>query len=74
MSSFPAVGGKDLIRALKVLGFEVVRSRGSHFWLEHSDGRATVIPVHANETIGIGLLYRILRECEITKQELSQHL
>lgn len=74
MSSFPAVGGTDLIRALKALGFEVVRSRGSHFWLEHSDGRATVIPVHANETIGIGLLYRILRECEITKQELSQHL
>jgi predicted RNA binding protein YcfA (HicA-like mRNA interferase family) len=74
MSSFPAVGGKDLIRALKSLGFEVVRSRGSHYWLEHQDGRSTVIPMHANETIGIGLLSRILRECEVTKVELLDHL
>ena len=74
MSRFPAVGGKDLIRALKGLGFEVVRSRGSHFWIEHQDGRSTVIPVHSNETIGIGLLSRILRECEITKAELLEHL
>ncbi len=74
MSNVPAVGGKDLIRALKALGFEIIRSRGSHFWLEHSDGRSTVIPVHANETIGKGLLSRILRECEVTKEDLSQHL
>ncbi|HZK76226.1 MAG TPA: type II toxin-antitoxin system HicA family toxin [Candidatus Kapabacteria bacterium] len=74
MSSFPAVGGKDLIRALKALGFEMTRSRGSHFWLEHSDGRSTVIPVHSNETIGVGLLSRILRECEVTREELSRHL
>jgi len=74
MSNVPAVGGEDLVRALKALGFEIIRSRGSHFWLEHSDGRSTVIPVHANETIGKGLLSRILRECEVTKEELSQHL
>jgi predicted RNA binding protein YcfA (HicA-like mRNA interferase family) len=74
MSRFPAIGGKDLLRALKSLGFEVVRSRGSHFWVEHRDGRSTVIPVHANETIGIGLLSRILRECEVTKEQLQEHL
>ena len=74
MSQFPAVGGKDLIRALSELGFVVARSRGSHFWLEHPDGRATVIPVHGNESIGKGLLARILRECEVTRNELIAHL
>ena len=74
MSQFPAVGGKDLVRALGKLGFDVVRSRGSHFWLEHPDGRATVIPIHANETIGKGLLSRILRECEVAREELLLHI
>jgi predicted RNA binding protein YcfA (HicA-like mRNA interferase family) len=74
MSNFPAVGGKDLIRALKALGFEIRRSRGSHYWLEHSDGRSTVVPVHANETIGKGLFSRILRECEVSREDIAKHL
>ena len=31
--------------ALKQLGFEVVRTKGSHSFLRHADGRATVVPV-----------------------------
>jgi predicted RNA binding protein YcfA (HicA-like mRNA interferase family) len=70
MSKMPAIGGKDLVRALHFLGFNEVRIRGSHHFLEHSDGRATVIPVHGNETIGPGLLSRIMRESEITREQL----
>ena len=74
MSKFPAIGGKDLIRALRSLGFEVTRVRGSHHFLEHTDGRVTVVPVHGNETIGPGLLARILRECEVSRDELLSAL
>ena len=52
MSNFPAVTGQRLIKALKKIGFEVVRTKGSHNFLQHPDGRCTVVPVHAGETIG----------------------
>ncbi|MEM1354652.1 MAG: type II toxin-antitoxin system HicA family toxin [Planctomycetota bacterium] len=68
---FPRVSGPQLITALGKVGFEVARIRGSHYFLKHSDGRATVVPVHRGETIGPGLLSKILRDCEMTKQELG---
>jgi predicted RNA binding protein YcfA (HicA-like mRNA interferase family) len=74
VSSLPALTGKHLIRALKKIGFEVVRSRGSHNFLQHSDGRCTVVPVHAGETIGRGLLAQIMRDCEITTEDLIKIL
>lgn len=74
MSNFPAITGKHLIKGLKKIGFEVVRSKGSHNFLQHSDGRCTVVPVHPGETIGRGLLAQIMRDCEITLEDLKEIL
>jgi predicted RNA binding protein YcfA (HicA-like mRNA interferase family) len=74
MSGIPAVSGLALIRALRKCGFEVIRTRGSHHFLRHPDGRCTVVPVHRGETIGRGLLSQILRDCEIDKTELLKWL
>jgi predicted RNA binding protein YcfA (HicA-like mRNA interferase family) len=74
MSNFPAVSGQRLIKALRKLGFEVIRSKGSHNFLQHADGRCTVVPVHAGETIGKGLLSQIIRDCEISIEELKKLL
>lgn len=63
--------GNDLIRALRKAGFEAIRVRGSHHFLRHDDGRATVVPVHSGETIGPGLLSKILRDCELSTNELD---
>jgi predicted RNA binding protein YcfA (HicA-like mRNA interferase family) len=54
---------------LKKAGFEIIRQKGSHVFLRHSDGRVTVVPVHKGETIGVGLLLKILRDVDITKEE-----
>jgi predicted RNA binding protein YcfA (HicA-like mRNA interferase family) len=59
----PQVTGKKLLAVLTVFGFEVVRVRGSHHFLRNPDGLTTVVPVHANETIGPGLLGKIMRDC-----------
>ncbi|HMK74795.1 MAG TPA: type II toxin-antitoxin system HicA family toxin [Thermodesulfobacteriota bacterium] len=48
--------------------------RGSHVFLKHDDGRATVVPIHSGETIGPGLLSKILRDVEMTKDELLKIL
>jgi predicted RNA binding protein YcfA (HicA-like mRNA interferase family) len=68
------ITGKELIRGLKKLGFEVVRTHGSHHRLRHPDGRITTVPVHAGETIGPGLLGQILRDCELAHEQLEEVL
>lgn len=71
MARLPRLKGKELIRILKGHGFEIVRIRGSHHSMRHFDGRYTVIPVHAGETIGTGLLLKILKDTELSKGDLE---
>jgi predicted RNA binding protein YcfA (HicA-like mRNA interferase family) len=72
MTALPSIRGKDLVVALKKAGFDVVRIKGSHHFLRRQDGRTTVVPVHAGETIGPGLLSKILRDCELDREELHK--
>jgi predicted RNA binding protein YcfA (HicA-like mRNA interferase family) len=74
MTRLPRITGKKIVAALGRAGFETVRTKGSHFYLRHPDGRATVVPVHAGETLGPGLLAQILRDCELSSQDLRQLL
>lgn len=74
MSKLPSITGRKLIAALKRLGFQVVRTRGSHNYLQHADGRATVVPMHRGEDIGRGLMAKILRDAEISAAQLKEHL
>ena len=74
MSNIPVVTGKQIIVALKKAGFIVVRIKGSHHFLKHSDGRCTVVPIHSNESIGIGLFSKILKDCEFTKANFNKIL
>jgi len=68
------VTGKELIKALARLGFEVIRVHGSHHRVRHPDGRVTTVPVHAGEVIGPGLLGQILRDCDLSDEDLDQLL
>ena len=68
------VTGKEFISALQRAGFEVTRQRGSHHFLRHSDGRVTTVPVHSGETIGPGLLSKILRDVKLSRAELERLL
>ncbi len=70
MSRFSSLTGKEIISLLKKRGFIVERQRGSHVFMKHEDGRATVVPLHSGETIGPGLLSKILRDVEMTKDDL----
>lgn len=65
MSNIPAITGKKMIKTLTKAGFEVIRIKGSHHFVQHPDGRRSVVPVHGKETIGKGLFFQILRDCEI---------
>jgi len=71
MTKLPRLNGRDVIRALSNGGFRVIRVRGSHHLLKHADGRVTTVPVHGAEIIGPGLLSRIIRDCNLTRDEFA---
>lgn len=70
MSRFPSITGVEMIKALSKVGFSVVRTKGSHHRLEHADGRKTTVPVHGKETLGPGILLKILRDLDLTRDDL----
>lgn len=74
MTLLPALAGKELLSVLKKAGFEVIRIKGSHHFIQHPDGRSTVVPVHAGETVGPGLFAKILRDCELSREQLKNLL
>lgn len=74
MPRLPRVRGRQLLSALQRLGFRVARIKGSHHMLQHPDGRRTVVPVHAGEIIGPGLLNAILKDTELTIEDLEEQL
>ena len=74
MTRLPRLKGKELVRALQRAGFSVDRTRGSHVFLRHPDGRTTTVPIHSGETIGPGLLRAILRDVELSVDELAAFL
>ncbi len=74
MTRLPRATGQQVIAALRQVGFEVIRIKGSHHFLQHVDGRCTIVPVHRGEVIGPGLMSKILRDCEIDRDELVKLL
>ncbi|MFT4297604.1 MAG: type II toxin-antitoxin system HicA family toxin [Candidatus Woesearchaeota archaeon] len=64
------ISGKKLAKIIERLGFLHVHTVGSHWVYKHSDGRKTTIPIHSNETIGVGLLIKIIKkDLRMTKDE-----
>ena len=74
MLRLPRLRGREVIAALRRAGFIVLRIKGSHHFMQHPDGRRTVVPVHAGETIGPGLLNKILKDTEMGAEEFESWL
>ena len=72
--SLKPLPARKVLKILSVLGFKIVRKRGSHIVLKHPDGRITVVPVHAAENIGPGLLLKIIKDAKLTKEEFLKLL
>jgi predicted RNA binding protein YcfA (HicA-like mRNA interferase family) len=71
----PMIKPGQLIRALERLGFSCTKkSKGSHFRYKHLDGRKTTVPVHKGKDISRGLLRKILRDIDISLEELKKLL
>ena len=68
------VTGRQALKALQRAGFLLIRTKGSHHFMRHPDGRSTVVPVHAGETLGPGLFNQILKDVEIERDNFYELL
>lgn len=71
MAYLPILKPTKLIKIIEKEGFTKDRQSGSHAIFIHSDGRWTTVPIH-RKTIGKGLLRKILRDTQITSEELRK--
>ena len=67
------VKGKELLKALRKLGFTEVGKKGSHVRVSNPDGRWTQIAVHP-KPIPQGTLRAILRQADLSIEELLEIL
>ncbi len=74
MPKLPSIKAEDVIKALRKIGFEKVRQKGSHIRLKHPDNRIVTIPVHTGKILGKGLLRKILRDSKLTLEEFLELL
>jgi predicted RNA binding protein YcfA (HicA-like mRNA interferase family) len=71
----PRISGQQLIRALKRAGYIQQRQRGSHVHLKRdSDGRRVIVPIHVGRDVPLGTLRAILRDADITPDQLIELL
>ena len=72
MPKLPVVSGKEIIKVLSKIGYEHIRTSGSHAILNKIDkqrGKITV-PVPLHRELGKGTLKSIMRQVGINLQEL----
>ena len=76
MPKLPILSGKDIVKALQKLGFQHIRTRGSHAILSKGDsenGKIT-LPVPLHRELAKGTLKSIMRQANITLEKLLELL
>jgi predicted RNA binding protein YcfA (HicA-like mRNA interferase family) len=72
MTRLLPISGRKMCKILERLGFEKVHQVGSHARYIHPDGRKTVVPIHGNEELSIGLVKDILNQIKLSRQEYEK--
>ena len=68
----PAVKPQELIRVLERRGWQLIRTRGSHYVFKHPEfPNRIVVPIHGRE-LKRGILTAIMKDAGISRQELRE--
>ncbi len=73
MPRLPVLSANDVIKALKRMGFEVVRQSGSHIHLWHEERRILVtVPNHRE--LAKGTLNAIIKQSKVSREEFLSYV
>ena len=65
MTRIPALRANEIVRALRRLGFELLRQRGSHIRMRHPDGRFATVPDHGSRELRREFILDILKQAGV---------
>ncbi|MBI4652977.1 type II toxin-antitoxin system HicA family toxin [Candidatus Kuenenbacteria bacterium] len=66
----PSLDSRKVLKILKKAGFEIERQKGSHIILKnYLIKRITVVPKHPDKTIKTSLLYSIINDTGLSKED-----
>ncbi|HLD48786.1 MAG TPA: type II toxin-antitoxin system HicA family toxin [archaeon] len=68
----PVVSGKEMLKILLKKGYYIRNQKGSHVHLRHPIKKPLTVPMH--DTLDRGTLKQILKDAEISREELSELL
>ncbi|WP_027876282.1 type II toxin-antitoxin system HicA family toxin [Meiothermus cerbereus] len=60
----PEMRYEEVARVLEALGFEEVRSSGSHHIFRHPDGRMLTVPKHKGQVVKATYLKKVLKQLQ----------
>ena len=72
MSRLKIITSVQMCKLVENIGFLAIRQRGSHKFYRHSDGRTTVVPMHAGD-LDRSLIRKILNDIEMTIDEYNEN-
>ena len=72
MNRLLPISGRKMCKILEKVGFEKIHQVGSHARYAHADGRKTVVSLHGNEELGIGLVKEILKQAMISRESYEK--
>ena len=70
----PRLTASQIIKVLEKLGFEKVRSSGSHLIYRNEVGLRATVPFHGKVVLHPKILKTILRDVDMTVEELRKFL
>jgi predicted RNA binding protein YcfA (HicA-like mRNA interferase family) len=70
----PRVTAAQILRVLRQHGFEEVRTSGSHRILRNAAGQRVTVPFHGGQILHPKILQSILRDADLSVEELRQDL
>ena len=73
MSQLKIITSSKMCRLLESEGFANIRQRGSHRFYKHTDGRTTVVPMHATD-LDRTLLRKILKDIDMSIDDYNSNV
>jgi predicted RNA binding protein YcfA (HicA-like mRNA interferase family) len=74
VSELPRISGREVVKALKKVGYERDRQRGSHIILRQTDSPHRRVTVPDHKEVAKGTLRAIIREIGLTVDEFKDLL
>ena len=73
MPKLNLLSAKKMVKILKHLGFQKIRTKGSHcFFFNPVTKKTATVPIHGNEYLCVGILKEILRDIELSVKEYEK--